>query len=168
MDEYEISLGKEDMKFSSAHFTLFEQSMERLHGHNYRVSLTIRARALRRGLLLDFGVVKQEARRLCAELDEALLVPAACDEVAIVERDGEIELRCRGKRYVLPASDCRLLPVSNASCECLAEYFCRTLLARLQAELRLAGVVALAVTVEESPGQSGRCLSTLDPAGGNA
>jgi len=167
MDQYEIRLGKEDMKFSCAHFTLFERAIERLHGHNYRVSLTIRARALRHGLLLDFGVVKQEARRLCAELDEAFLVPAACEEISIIECDGEIELRCRGKRYVLPVADCRLLPVSNASCECLAEYFCRTLLGRLQAVLRAAGVVALAVTVEESPGQSGRCLLTLDPSGGD-
>lgn len=162
MDEYEISLGKEDMKFSSAHFTLFEHAIERLHGHNYRVSLTLRAPALRRGLLLDFGVVKQEARRLCIELDEALLVPAACDELVITERDGEIDLRCRGKRYVLPASDCRLLPIPNASCECLAEYFCRTLLARLRPALGAAGVASLAVTVEESPGQSGRCRLALD------
>ena len=162
MDEFEISLGKEDMKFSSAHFTLFEHAIERLHGHNYRVSLTLGAPALRRGLLLDFGVVKQEARRLCAELDEALLVPASCDEIAIREQDGEIELLCRGKRYLLPASDCRLLPISNASCECLAEYFCRTLLGRLRPALSAAGVTSLAVTVEESPGQSGRCRLALE------
>jgi 6-pyruvoyltetrahydropterin/6-carboxytetrahydropterin synthase len=161
MDAFEINLGKEDMKFSSAHFTLFDHHLERLHGHNYRVSLSLRAPKLRHGLLLDFGLVKQEARRLCGELDEALLVPATCEDVAIQERDGEIEIRVRGKRYVLPASDCRLLPIANASCECLAEYFCRTLIARLRVDLQAAGAAALAVTVEESPGQSGRCTLEL-------
>lgn len=168
MGIHEISLGKEDMKFSSAHFTLFADSMERLHGHNYRVLLTVKARRLQHGLLLDFAVVKQEARRLCAELDEACLIPAASPEVTIQKSDHEIEIRCRGKRYVFPAEDCRLLPVENLSCECLATYFCHTLLERLHQPLRAAGVVSLAVAVEESPGQSGRCEEAVAVTGGAA
>jgi 6-pyruvoyltetrahydropterin/6-carboxytetrahydropterin synthase len=165
MEVHSISLGKEDMKFSSAHFTLFDSTMERLHGHNYRVQLTLQAKALHRGLLVDFGTVKLEARRLCAELDETLLLPGAAADLHIETRDGEIEVRCRGKRYVLPAGDCTVLPVTNVSCECLAEYFCRTLVARLQDALRAGGVVSFAATVEESPGQSGRCETQLEAAG---
>ncbi len=162
MQIHEISLGKEDMKFSSAHFTLFESAMERLHGHNYRVQLTLRAKTLQHGLLVDFGTVKVEARRLCAELDETLLLPGAAADLQITSRDGEIEVRCRGKRYVLPAEDCTILPVPNVSCECLAQYFCTTLVERLHDALRSGGVVAFAATVEESPGQSGRCETQLE------
>lgn len=161
MGLYEITLGKEDMKFSSAHFTVFDTAVERLHGHNYQVLVTLKARRLAGGLLLDFGLVKREARRLCAELDEALLVPGACRDVQVERHDGEVELRCRGKRYVLPADDCRILPVANVSCECLAEYFCHALLAGLGPQLGAAGVVSLGATVVESPGQSGRCEEAL-------
>lgn len=158
---HEISLGKEDMKFSSAHFTLFENSAERLHGHNYRVLLLLRGAALRDGLLLDFATVKTEARRLCNELDETLLLPGTASGLQITRANGEVEVRCRGKRYVLPESDCRILPIPNASCECLAEYFCATLVERLRPALMAAGVLSLAATVEESPGQSGRCEIAL-------
>jgi len=161
MGIYEITLGKENMKFSSAHFTIFENSAERLHGHNYRVLLTVKASRLRRGLLLDFGLLKQEARALCGELDEVLLLPGNCPEVHLQQQDTELEVRCRDKRYVLPAADCRVLPIANVSCECLAEYFCHTLIERLRVPLREAGVVSLAATVEESPGQSGRCEEAL-------
>jgi len=161
MRVYEITLAKENMKFSSAHFTVFEHGAERLHGHNYRVVLTLKSARLRSGMLVDFAFLKQEARRLCAELDESLLLPAACSALTIESHGAEIEVRCGTKRYVLPAEDCRLLPIPNLTCECLAEYFCDTLLERLRPRLRDAGVVALVATVEESPGQSGRCEETL-------
>lgn len=164
---HEISLGKEDMKFSSAHFTLFENSAERLHGHNYRVLLQLRGAALRDGLLLDFATVKTEARRLCNELDETLLLPGTASGLQITRAGGEVEVHCRGKRYVLPESDCRILPIPNASCECLAEYFCATLVERLRPALVAAGVTCLAATVEESPGQSGRCEIALGPDSGS-
>jgi 6-pyruvoyltetrahydropterin/6-carboxytetrahydropterin synthase len=157
MSLYEITLAKENMKFSSAHFTIFEHGVERLHGHNYRVVLSLKSSRLRDGMVLDFSFLKQEARRLCAELDETLLLPAQCGDLTVETRGTEIEVRCRAKRYVLPAEDCRLLPIPNVTCECLAEYFCRTLLERLRPRLRDAGVVALVATVDESPGQSGRC-----------
>ena len=161
MGLYEITLGKEDMKFSSAHFTVFEAAAERLHGHNYKVRVTVKARRLRAGLLLDFGLLKLEARRLCSELDEVLLLPGESAHVTLHQEGGEIEVRCRGKRYLLPAEDCRILPIANVSCECLAAWFCRTLVERLSPQLREAGVVSLAATVEESPGQSGRCEGAL-------
>ena len=161
MGVYEITLGKEDMKFSSAHFTVFESRQERLHGHNYQALVTVKARRLHRGLLLDFGLLKQAARALCSELDEAILLPAECPELELRRGGGEVELRCRGKRYVLPEEDCRALPVANVSCECLAAYVCHALLERLHTQMRDAGVLSLAVTIEESPGQSGRCEAVV-------
>jgi 6-pyruvoyltetrahydropterin/6-carboxytetrahydropterin synthase len=160
---HEIAMGKENMKFSSAHFTLLADRVERLHGHNYRLIVTLRARALRAGLLLDFALVKHEARRLCAELDERLLLPGACADLRIEARGDALALDCRGKHYEIPAEDCRVLPIPNVSCECLAEYFCATLVAALRPQLTAAGVVALSAVVEESPGQSGRCEEALAP-----
>ena len=163
MPLYEITLGKENMKFSSAHFTVFDRSVERLHGHNYRVFVTVRSTRLQAGLLLDFGVLKQEARRLCETLDERLLLAGDCKDITLRRKGAEIEVRCRGKRYVLPESDCLVLPIANVSCECLAAWFCESLLGLLTRELQDVGVVSLAATVEESPGQSGHCEAMLAP-----
>lgn len=162
---HEIALGKENMKFSSAHFTLLPDRIERLHGHNYRLVVTLRAHALRDGLLLDFGLVKQEARRLCADLDERLLLPGTCSEMRIEPQGEALAITCRGKHYAVPAEDCRVLPIPNVSCECLAEYICTALVAQLRPQLVAAGVVALGAMVEESPGQNGRCEERLDPPG---
>ncbi len=55
---------------SAAH-RLFEYNgrCERLHGHNYRVDITVAANALNsQGMVLDFGDVK---KILCSVLDEA-------------------------------------------------------------------------------------------------
>lgn len=161
---HEITIEKEDMKFSSAHFTIFERSIERLHGHNYQVRLRLRADRLQHGLLIDFGVLKQEARRLCAELDEHVLLAGQHPELQIRSAGDSLELQCRGKRWSLPAEDCRILPVANISCECLAAHLCGSIAARLRQPLLAAGVHTLVVEVQESPGQSG--AADLDLAAG--
>ena len=39
---YAIRVEKENLKFSSAHFLIFEDgTAERLHGHNYRVAVEL-------------------------------------------------------------------------------------------------------------------------------
>ena len=44
-DTVVLRLSKQAMKFSAGHFTLFGPGKrERLHGHDYRVSATLRAR----------------------------------------------------------------------------------------------------------------------------
>jgi 6-pyruvoyl-tetrahydropterin synthase len=50
---FHIELAKEDFKFSAAHFTLFgPDAAERLHGHNYRVTVAVEGEELdARGLL---------------------------------------------------------------------------------------------------------------------
>ena len=62
---------------------------ERLHGHNYRVEVTVEGRegveVAEDGYLLDFGEVKMALKRLCAELDERFLCPAYCDALDVCE-----------------------------------------------------------------------------------
>jgi len=161
---HEITIEKEDMKFSSAHFTIFEQSIERLHGHNYQVRLRLRADRLQHGLLIDFAVLKHEVRRLCAELDEHVLLAGEHPELQIRTSGESLELQCRGKRWLLPAEDCCVLPLANVSCECLAAYFCRSIADRLRQPLQAAGVHTLVTEVQESPGQAGS--AGLDLAAG--
>ena len=142
-------IDKASIGFSAAHFSIVETGSERLHGHNYRVSLRVRGPLRADGTVIDFALLKAALRAECGLLDHRMLVPTACPEVEVTELPGgEVELREGERRFLFPASDTRLLPVCNTTCECLAEL----LLARLRDRLGEAPV-RLEVTVEESPGQ---------------
>ncbi len=143
-----IHVDKASIGFSAAHFSIVETGSERLHGHNYRVSLRALGRLREDGTVIDFALLKAAARAECALLDHRMLVPTECPEVRVTELEGEVELREGARRFLLPASDTCLLPVRNTTCECLAGH----LLARLRERLG-AVAVRLEVTVEESPGQ---------------
>lgn len=41
MGEFEVFVSKSDFKFNCAHFISFKGFRERLHGHNYHVSVKV-------------------------------------------------------------------------------------------------------------------------------
>ena len=41
MTQWEVRISKEDMKFSCAHFIAYKGFRERLHGHNYSMSVRL-------------------------------------------------------------------------------------------------------------------------------
>ena len=57
--------------FSAAHFlSSYHGKCERLHGHNYRVWVTIKGNKLDSGgMLIDFGIVKKKLREIIALYD---------------------------------------------------------------------------------------------------
>ncbi|QQR72048.1 MAG: 6-carboxytetrahydropterin synthase [Holophagales bacterium] len=158
---YRIELAKEDFKFSAAHFTLFgPEAAERLHGHNYRVSIAVSGPSLdERGLLVDFDRLKRAVRDCCAALDDRILVPTGSDWLAIAIAGGEVEVRYAGRRYVFPESEVVLLPCVNTSVELLA----RHLWGILSRDLAGLPLDSLAVAVEETAGQRGRYEASLSP-----
>lgn len=147
-----MTLGKEDFKFSSAHFTLFSADRaERLHGHNYRVVVDLFAPELDElGLLTDLRAVKEAIRSLCARLDEKTLIPDAGSLLETARSGGELTIRFADRRYVIPIADAILLPVANVTIETLA----RWLWGELVRSPAAAGVARLRVTVAETSGQS--------------
>ncbi len=149
---FTLRLAKSDFKFAAAHFTWFaDGSAERLHGHNYRVSIALGGERLAAdGLLVEARIVKDELRRLCAALDERVLLPEPSAHVAIDARGEEIEARVARRTYQFPAGDVVRLPVPNITVECLAQHLWREL-ARAIARLPID---TLAVEVAESDGQS--------------
>lgn len=159
---YRIELEKEDFKFSAAHFTLFGPTeAERLHGHNYRVSVAVEGESLdERGLLVDFERVKRGVRALCAALDDRVLVPAASPLLEVKSASGEVEVRYAGRRYVFPAAEVVLLPCANSTVELLA----RHLWEGIARDLAGLPLLALAVGVEETAGQRCRYEAPLPPS----
>jgi len=151
---FTLRVAKESLGFSAAHFIAYRSSREALHGHNYGLTVTIEGTLGPNGYVIDFGIVKQAAKRICDELDERTLVPTRSDAVSVVERDGAVELTCEdGAQFVLPRTDVVLVPIVHSSVEELSRYVCE----RLSRELRACAsgaLTAVEVSVAEAPGQA--------------
>ncbi len=75
------------------------KNRERLHGHNYRVSVKLKGtRRSSDGYLLDFGDVKAVVKKICKELNEYFLCPMHSDVLDISKHE---EVRC----YTYSCSD---------------------------------------------------------------
>ena len=155
-----IHLEKEAHKFSIAHMTVFaDGSKERLHGHNYYVSLSVDLKPQRFDEFLDFNVVKRMVRELCEEWDERVILAERCPFFSRTgDRAGnesDLDFILCAKRYVLPIDEVVLLPIDNVTTEGLAG----VLADRLETRFRGAGlesrVDGFEVGVTESHGQSG-------------
>jgi 6-pyruvoyltetrahydropterin/6-carboxytetrahydropterin synthase len=160
---YRVHVSKDYLVFSSAHFITFAgHRCEALHGHNYRVAVTLEGDLDPEGwYVVDFSVLKKVMRRLCDEIDHRVLLPLSNPKLTITEHDNAISVAYQGSpRYVFPRGDCALLPVPNTTVEMLAQY----LAGRLRTELPDVGrVVLIEVEVEESFGQSAVYRDRLNP-----
>lgn len=165
---FNVFVGKEYLKFNAAHFIAFPGFRERLHGHNYHVTVRLEGELGPDGYVLDFGVVKRATRRVCDALDERTILPAASDCLRIAERADSVEATYEdGARFVFPKSDVILLPIVHSSAEELARY----VTGRVRVELLAEGArpwSRLEVTVSESPGQSATFAESWDAAGGDS
>ncbi|MBV8445372.1 MAG: 6-carboxytetrahydropterin synthase [Candidatus Dormibacteraeota bacterium] len=143
-----LELARADIGFSAAHFSVAGGVLERLHGHNYRVTLRARGDVGAEGTLVDFRALKAALRAECALLDERMLVATQSDSLSVETSDAEVTVHGAGRRYVLPRDDVCLLPLRNTTCECLAAHLLQAVRHRL-GELP----ARLEVGVEELPGQ---------------
>jgi 6-pyruvoyltetrahydropterin/6-carboxytetrahydropterin synthase len=150
---FTLHVAKEFLSFSAAHFIAHKDSRELLHGHNYRLAVTVEGTLGPNGYVIDFGLVKQAARRLCNELDSRTLIPTRSDTLSVVERGQAVEITCDdGSHFVLPRTDVVMLPIVHSSVEELSRYLCE----RLSEELRSCAsgdITAVEVSVAEGPGQ---------------
>lgn len=151
---FNIHLGKENFKFSCSHFTIFsEKDAERLHGHNYQISIDLKVGEVdpKLGFAFDFNLVKPHIKSLCDELDEFILIPTRSPYLKVTEQGKQVEVKFHTKTYSFPKEDARLLPITNISTEELAKYFGENLSERISG---LKGWTEMKVSVEETRGQS--------------
>jgi dihydroneopterin triphosphate aldolase (PTPS-III) / 6-pyruvoyltetrahydropterin synthase len=154
VQRFDVFVGKEYLKFNAAHFIAYPGFRERLHGHNYHVTVRVMGELGPDGYVLDFGIVKRATKRVCEALDEYTILPAASDCLHIAEVGQSIEATYEdGARFVFPRSDVVLLPIVHTSAEELARY----LAGRVREELLAEGArpwAHLEVSVAETHGQS--------------
>lgn len=154
---YRLAVAREQYKFSCAHMTVFpDGSKERLHGHNYTVSVALELADVSFANMVAFAEIKTELAQLCLACKERVLVATANPFFEALTTDAnaaDYEFRLCGQRYLLPRSDVLALPIDNIAVEPLAAYLLDTLRLKLAAVLARPHVRGLEVTVEESPGQ---------------
>ena len=155
--KHRIYVGKDAHKFSAAHMTVFpDGTKERLHGHNFQVTVALDLSEIGFKSFLDFGVVKTALNAQCKEWDDRLLLAEKCPFFKIEKHTAEeTDFRLCGKRYVVPTEEVVLLPLENIATETLAQEFCHRFMARLDPSLLKNLVLGIEVHITESRGQGG-------------
>ena len=165
MPSSQVTVAKESLRFSAAHFlTLPGHVCERLHGHNYRVAVTVDGPVdPATGFVVDFAVLKRVVQGVIEPLDHRVLVPAANPSLRVREADGQTVIDyTRPGWLVVPAAHACLVPVAQTTAEVMAEWIA----AQVWEQLRRQGSTNLArmvLELEESAGQSARTELAAGP-----
>ena len=162
---YRVRLEKEQHVFSAAHFITFNGNVcERLHGHNYRVTVEVEGPLDENQYVIDFLVLRDQLKAITDELDHHVLLPTSHPLIRVTAGEQEVEVVFTpdGRRWIFPRGDCVLLPVSNTTAELLARYIGQRLLKTIQQQMG-AKPARLQVAVDENQGQWGVCELPLAP-----
>lgn len=159
---YRVTVEKDYLVFSAGHFITYDggDACEALHGHNYRVSVTLWGDVNEDAYVHDFIALKDTMRELVGELDHAMLLPRDNPDIAVERGEDGVSVRYGDRRYLFPERDVVILPVPNTTAEMLADLLLDRLARRLRAD-GADGIREAEVEVEESFGQAGRARRAL-------
>ena len=150
---FEVSLEKESLVFSSAHFITFNGNVcERLHGHNYRCKCRVIGGLDENGYVIDFIALRDTLQEIVSELDHHVLLPTEHPTISVEIESNEVVAKFEKKRWVFPEEDCVLLPIANTTAELLAMWIGLQLIDRLDAETKKT-LEKVVVSVDENHGQ---------------
>ncbi len=153
---FTVEVAKDYFNFASAHFLIFANGeRERLHGHNYQVSVALEGEMDRAGVVLDFISLKPLVKRVCDNLDHRTLIQAASPLLKINRRGKAVGIFYKKQKLLLPRSDVILLPLRNTSTELLAEYVAGHIRRKVRRQFPMASIRWIEVVVEETRGQRG-------------
>ena len=153
---FSIEVAKDYFNFASAHFLIFANGRrEALHGHNYQVSVAMEGELDSAGVVLDFIAFKPLVKHICDALDHRTLVQTRSPVIDVRRRAGEVELRYKKQKIILPMQDVILLPLVNTSTELLAEHVANQIRRQVRRIFPRTKIRYLEVGVEEARGQRG-------------
>ena len=156
MERYKVRVSKDYLGFCSAHFIVFGNNLcERLHGHNYSVAAEIEDDLKKDWLVFDFIELKKILLGITEELDHRMLVPVESDTLEIDVGETRVRIASDDREWIIPVSDCALLPIQNTTAELLAKWVSGRLREELVSRMGRAPR-RLVVDVHESPGQCAR------------
>ena len=154
--DFKVTVSKDYLVFSSAHFITFRgHQCETLHGHNYRVGVTVEGSLDDETLfVVDFSILKKTVRKFVDEIDHKVILPLKNPKLAFREAGAHRHVDYFGQHtYTFPIVDCAMMPIENMTAEMIAQHFAH----RTREELAAMGIrnlTAIEMEVEESFGQS--------------
>ena len=87
-ESYRVDLEKMQLVFSAAHFITFNGNVcERLHGHNYRVRVSVPGPLDENHYVIDFIALRDELQAIVNELDHHVLLPTDHSMIKVVADD---------------------------------------------------------------------------------
>lgn len=159
-----LNVYKQNFKFSSAHFLIFDQQRaEMLHGHNYQVKVTLysknEAQNSDQGYMIDFFDIKKIIKKACDEWDEHILLPQNHSDMKyeLSQDQKNYNIHFRDRFYSFPVNETIWLPVTNTSVEQLSELLAKKLITDFQPHQ----ISKIEVSIEETQGQSATTVVTI-------
>jgi 6-pyruvoyltetrahydropterin/6-carboxytetrahydropterin synthase len=143
-----LEMARAEFGFYCAHIALYDGEVEPLHGHTFQVTLRVSGEPNASGMVTEFSEIKPVMRDAVAPLRRRTLVPGHAPELQIAPENGSLSITCGAKRYLLPAEDVTVLPLTNTTLEALAGY----LLNQVLPQLHKTRLVAAELEVSEPPG----------------
>lgn len=151
---FRVVVTKDHLVFSAGHFITYAGGVcERLHGHNWRVSVEVQGPLDENEYVFDFIALRDATQQVVNELDHRMLLPTQHSTIRVVADDREVTATFADRRWVFPREDCILLPVANTTAERIAEWIGQRLRESLRSKAGVELLSELTVGVEENFGQ---------------
>lgn len=155
MSSYRVHVSKDNLVFAAGHFVSYDGvKVEPLHGHNYRLSVTLEGPLDTNAYVFNFVTLKRMMKRVADTLDHRVLLPLHSSLISVEEQEDGVLVRVGTRWYRFPREDVVLLPMPNTTAEELARYLCGLLRAELATHADATHLVTIEVEVEETFGQS--------------
>ena len=159
-ESYSVSVTKEHLIFSAAHFITFNGDVcERIHGHNYRVSCDVHGPLDENHYVYDFIALRDSLKQITERLDHHVVLPTEHTAIKVASDDKEVLVTFADRRWIFPADDCVLLPIANTTAELLANYIGHELIDALKKKSSPMPE-RFRIGVDENEGQWGYCEIT--------
>lgn len=118
-----IEIHKQYLHFSVAHFTIFSATeRERLHGHNFRIAVSITGEVDDNGLCFDYAIYKKILQELCSRYDEYTLIASKSPHLKIESDNVFHNVTHNEITMPLLKTDTILLPIRNITIEEMSRY----------------------------------------------
>ena len=159
---FRVSVSKDYLVFSSAHFITYRgHACESLHGHNYRVGVSVEGPIDDECLfVVDFAILKRIVRKYVDAIDHRVLLPTNNPKLAYRTDGAMTFVEYFGlQTYQFPTKDCAMMPIANTTAEMIAEW----LAIHVRDDLASEGIklTFLQIEVEESVGQTATYSESL-------
>ena len=154
-ERFEARVTKDSLVFSAAHFITFNGNIcERLHGHNWRLDVTIVGALDENHYVFDFIALRDAAMKIVGELDHRVLLPERHEQIVVTQLNDnrEVQATFEERRWIFPAEDCVILPIANTTAELIAQWIGHRLIGDLDLT-KNPEADQIRVSVEENFGQ---------------